>query len=284
MNLTAKIQCAMSVLAYMVCAVAAAAPAAPDVIKGTPALQKDYGWQVALIMAEATPQNGTFCGGTRIGSEWVLTAAHCLHTEKCNYYKPSAFSVGYGAVALDQIKRIKVQEIHIAKGYECGKFLNDIALLRLHKPADKSRLISLPSVADETNFAATTLDLIVAGWGFTSASGIGSSILLETKVKVVSYGVCNGTGQYNGRVPQNAMCAGQPGEACKGDSGGPLFTRKKTSTGQLEAVQIGVVSHGDGCGHVNRPGIYSRITPHLSWIAKTTSVPCTPAAIANNIC
>ena len=49
-----------------------------------------------------------------------------------------------------------------------------------------------------------------------------------------------------------------------GDSGGPLYSWY----GQ-RVYLIGVVSRGTGCAIFNRPGIYTRISKHLSWIHKT---------------
>jgi len=54
-------------------------------------------------------------------------------------------------------------------------------------------------------------------------------------------------------------------DSCRGDSGGPLWTRK----GDYSYL-VGVVSSGANpeCGHLNTPGFYTRVTRYLDWIKK----------------
>ena len=42
-------------------------------------------------------------------------------------------------------------------------------------------------------------------------------------------------------------------DGCQGDSGGPLWRLKNG-----KAVQIGIISRGQKCARINRPGIYTR--------------------------
>ena len=50
-------------------------------------------------------------------------------------------------------------------------------------------------------------------------------------------------------------------DACTGDSGGPLYDREA-------GVLVGIVSFGWGCGNVNFPGIYTRISSMVRLILR----------------
>jgi len=61
------------------------------------------------------------------------------------------------------------------------------------------------------------------------------------------------------------MCAGfkEAGkDSCKGDSGGPLISEKKTQLWEL----IGIVSWGESCAAANSPGVYVRLNEVAQWV------------------
>lgn len=65
--------------------------------------------------------------------------------------------------------------------------------------------------------------------------------------------ICAGTAQYNK-------------DSCQGDSGGPLMYEVN---GQW--IVSGVVSYGDECAKLYRPGVYARVSYYLPWIQRITS-------------
>ena len=46
-------------------------------------------------------------------------------------------------------------------------------------------------------------------------------------------------------------------DGCQGDSGGPLWRWRDGCGGKKRAVQIGIISRGQKCARINRPGQYS---------------------------
>ena len=67
------------------------------------------------------------------------------------------------------------------------------------------------------------------------------------------------------------LCArsasGEPRDACQGDSGGPLMARGADGRYRV----IGVIAGGEGCANPKRPGVYTRVSKFVSWIAMTVN-------------
>ena len=80
------------------------------------------------------------------------------------------------------------------------------------------------------------------------------------------------------------LCAGLPKkDSCKGDSGGPLFAKRKGNSPIYD--QIGIVSFGQDCARPFFPGVYSRVGRFMKWIREHTkdatycSMSFNPAAV-----
>ncbi len=56
-------------------------------------------------------------------------------------------------------------------------------------------------------------------------------------------------------------------DSCQGDSGGGLFVQDEIDK-KKKFITAGIVSYGDGCGTINKPGIYTRTFHYLDWIKK----------------
>lgn len=253
-----------------------------EVVGGHSVSPTESPWQVALISAASINHvDGVFCGGTLIDSQWVLTAAHCFFPDQtnCAQLGVQGFYVAYGSTDLGkQVSLISPAEVHLPKGYDCHKKAKDIALIKLRAPVKVHETIRLASLVETTALSSGT-KLQTTGWGLTDASGWKSRELLEVDISLVSHATC--ATHYGVALPESDICAGGNGkDACKGDSGGPLYSRTGT-----QVVQYGIVSFGDGCGKAETPGVYTSVAEYLDWISgvlKTAS--CTPAQEVAHIC
>ncbi len=71
---------------------------------------------------------------------------------------------------------------------------------------------------------------------------------------------------HSNPITDNMLCAATPGgDACFGDSGGPLTMREKGSS-----VLEGVISWGKNCAKERWPGVYSRVRKVVNWIRQNT--------------
>ncbi|CAH0475616.1 unnamed protein product [Peronospora belbahrii] len=184
----------------------------------------------------------TYCGGTLIASQYVLTAAHCVKTDVATIYASIGSASGSGTSDGQQIK--------VIRGYRHPKYnqsahLYDIGMFKLEK-AVEAETIELGAVNGSDNKVGHIAT--VAGWGLTE-TGSQSLLLEKVNVPIISNAECNK--QYNNRITEGMLCAGdgEGKDTCSGDSGGPLIANN---------VLIGIVSWGGKCG-VNS-GVYTRIS------------------------
>ncbi|MFN8733758.1 MAG: trypsin-like serine protease, partial [Hyphomonadaceae bacterium] len=77
------------------------------------------------------------------------------------------------------------------------------------------------------------------------------------------------------RINASVICAIGPGrDACQGDSGGPLNASVwRYDPPGTASVQVGIVSWGKGCAIPGNPGVYTRVSAHLGWIARAMDAP-----------
>ena len=244
-------------------------PIKPQIVGGTPADPGEYPWQAALVYSdEQNPLDGQFCGGSLIGSVWVLTAAHCVEG-----LSPTDIDVVLGINILSEGpnngsegRRIAVDSIMAYPDYDPATFDMDIALLHLADPASGADIHTIGWVGPEnSDLFRPGVWATVTGWGATSDGGPYPDVLLEVAVPIVSNATCNAPQSYDGAITDYMLCAGlaEGGkDGCQGDSGGPLVV----SNGQGGWLQAGVVSWGEGCALPDLYGVYARLSQFSSWI------------------
>ncbi|XP_054441072.1 mannan-binding lectin serine protease 1 isoform X2 [Pteronotus mesoamericanus] len=249
------------------------------IISGRPVEKGTTPWIAMLTHPNGQP----FCGGSLIGSNWILTAAHCLHHSLDpedpvfhDFYRlaPSDFKIIAGKhwrSRRDETEQhLQVKHFVLHPLYDPKTFENDVALVELSKGPvlnDFVMPICLPDRPPEEGSM-----VIVSGWGRQFLQRLPET-LMEIEIPIVDHLTCqNAYAPLKKKVTRDMICAGEKEggkDSCSGDSGGPMVTLDK-ERGQWYLV--GVVSWGDDCGKKDRYGVYSYVYGNKDWIQRVTNI------------
>ncbi len=237
------------------------AGAAAKIVGGDQAVEGAWPWTAALAFTRADGTLFQYCGGSLIEANWVLTAAHC-EVEVGDSVLLGRHDLGTSA---GEVRAIEFVLTH--NDYNDTANNNDIALIKLASTSGQETVDLID--AAEANSQPDDNSTVV-GWGALSQGGATSQTLQQVEIPIVSNPDCANT--YN-NLTDNMICAGRDmggQDSCQGDSGGPLMVR---ASAQDPWRQTGVVSFGIGCARPNTPGVYTRVSRSLDWIAACRSNP-----------
>jgi len=246
------------------------------VVNGTEVELNSFPWMAAL--GSTTSVDGVynwFCGGSYIGGNLILTAAHCVPSPGSGF---SLDIVRLGAHDLSLNNELAADDYRVKNVIIHPEYVSapehDIAIIVLKTGesgvTEKAEVspICLPSPGEtELNIKPGSV-VTVAGWGATMEGGLTADRLQEVDIHVTNMTTCRQV--YNSKanleLGSGIMCAGFDmggKDACQGDSGGGLLTF------DIETefyTQVGIVSAGIGCARRDIPGLYTRVESYLSWI------------------
>ncbi|XP_039474135.1 enteropeptidase [Oreochromis aureus] len=232
------------------------------VVGGVNAEEGAWPWIVSLLW-----RGHHACGASVIGSDWLLTAAHCVYGKNVDLQSWSAV-LGLHAQndqTSEAVQTRQVDRIVFNEQYNRRTKQADIAMMHLQQPINFTQWVQPVCLPPEGQNFTAGRKCFIAGWG-RDTDGSLPNVLQEAKIPLVDQNLCQQQlPEYT--ITSSMLCAGYPEggvDSCQGDSGGPLMCLDDGSW-----TLIGVTSFGAGCGLPQKPGVYARVSAFTSWIAQT---------------
>jgi len=236
---------------------------------GTNADISSFPWQVFIEAEEFT------CGGSIIGDQWIITAAHCTRDDYNVKIPADEYNVVVGANNPRnplQGRTYNVSEVIAHELFDISTLENDIALLKLTLPVDYTNAEPIKLISSKDIAAGATDPGVlswVTGYGITSVDPvIYPSTLQKVQLPIVTNSQASVVWKT---IPSTDMMAGYRDgnkDACIGDSGGPLVV--PVAGGYKLA---GLVSWGSS--DCDTYGAYTRLSLFESWITSKTGIEIT---------
>ncbi|XP_030753179.1 brachyurin-like [Sitophilus oryzae] len=232
------------------------APSETRIIGGSEATPNSFPYQVALFIE--FPHGRSFCGGSLISNNYVLTAAHCMD-------KAKAVDVLLGAHDIRKNEstqlRLSCDSITVHPNWNYEKLENDIALIKLPHSVSYNTYVNKIDLSNTGTFTESLATL--TGWGKTTDYSKVSEVLNQVNLPVLDNSDC--TNYYENLIQSTHVCTSgaEIKGGCNGDSGGPLV---------LENQQIGIVSFGSNRCTKGYPTVFTRVSEFKDWISKNSDV------------
>ncbi|MFT5461071.1 MAG: secreted trypsin-like serine protease [Myxococcota bacterium] len=203
----------------------------------------------------------TYCTGTLIAPDVVLTAAHCVVDEfSLEITAPDAMGIYVGddpeADGAFHEHAFAVVEVLPHPGYDPVSLDDDIALLRLADPVPD--VVPVPWVGAANPLTEADIGPVVNFAGFGQTEVGDSNVKLQVDGVIAGFGCAVLGCGYDD--PLTTVSYDQAyGGACFGDSGGPLFIYRDD-----QPLVAGVTSYGDE--FCTEYGVSTRTDAYDEWI------------------
>ncbi|KAM3619297.1 uncharacterized protein V6R79_005753 [Siganus canaliculatus] len=247
------------------CGVPTYNPSVSRVVNGEDARPYSWPWQISLQYLSGTTYRHT-CGGTLLNSNWVLTAGHCIGSR--------TYQVVLGEYDLTQDESteqvISVEKIIVHPQWDnaCLSCGNDIALIKLSRPAVLNDKVEAACVPPSGEVAPHNDPCYISGWGRLYTGGPIASKLQQALLPVVGHSTCTLSDWWGTYVKTTMICAGgDTRSGCNGDSGGPLNCYGSDGRWYVQGVTSFVSSMG--CNTIQKPTVFTRTSSFTQWISDT---------------
>lgn len=243
-----------------------------SIIDGTDAAPGEFPW-IAGIVRRDVAAPGLVGGGTLVGDQWVLTAAHSVQN-----LTASVLEIWLGATALDDPlsrQKLGVLAVYVHPDFETesGTSVNDLALLLLDQPVTTITPLGLLQNPGDLPVGEAVR---VAGWGISEVGVVEpTNDLQRAGAEVISNASAAMT--FGSVIEPVHLAAKDPADIacpCVGDSGGPLVATI-SGTDRL----VGLVSFGSLDCDPALPTIYTRVSSYLTWIEESLDLTAFPPAM-----
>ena len=210
----------------------------PAIVNGTDAELKDVPFQIALY------RNGGFlCGGSLIGKNKIVTAAHCVQD-------PGVFTVRIGLSDLLSPNSLNISvskvSIHPKWDKEVKKGI-DIAVVTLEKNVNLEDFENVTLAELQTEELPIGSEVTVYGWGAIEF------LFVSDKLKKTTMIV-----QHSDDLSCIAA-RNQYSTICYGDSGGPLVSSDGKLAGIVSRLSVGGCYKGD-------KNYFTKVSDFIIWI------------------
>ena len=208
-----------------------------------------------------------FCSGVLVHERVVITAAHCAPVIDRVYLNGNSINL---AGVLGEV--VQVDRVIVHPDYSDTYIpSHDIAVLILESPAQTKpiEIATMDEVDNEDN-------VVLVGFGYehpTQPIGFGTKRRVDvplTNLKLLNEAEAVQVENVHGYENDYEFHAGRKAlgqDSCNGDSGGPSYIMHDLGFKLAGLTSRAAFSSVDPCGD---GGIYTRITPYLSWLAEAT--------------
>ncbi|KAM4703216.1 chymotrypsin-like elastase family member 3B [Rhinophrynus dorsalis] len=236
------------------------------VVNGEDAIPHSWPWQISLQYKSGSAFYHT-CGGSLIASNWVMTAAHCISSSRTyqvvlGEHDRSLIEGG------EQIVPVNSGDIFVHENWRssCVACGNDIALIKLSRPALLNDRVQLGCVPEDGQILPNNYPCYITGWGRLTTGGSLPDVLQQALLPVVDHQTCTQRDWWGSSIKTTMVCAGGDIRAgCNGDSGGPLNCQAADGTWHVHGIASFVSSLG--CNALKKPTVFTRVSAFNDWVS-----------------